>query len=405
MNGVLQILDAIARDVSQENRDLVEKGQRAGHALMRILNSILDYTKLAQGAKQLNPTVVSLQEVCSTVIDLHMAAALAKGISFQSRLDLVPHSTHIKIDEVKLFEVINNLVSNAIKFTVTGVIELSVQVTHREDADLPSANLSVQVRDTGPGIPETQQGKVFDPFFQGDTATTNVAGGTGLGLAIVKELVDILGGTITLSSLEAVGTVVRVIVPVDITPLAENSIEDSGVAAFPARSPDRLSDFGHLGNQVIDLRPLSIRAGSLRGHVLLVEDNELNAMLAARVLELLGLQVSVANNGLVGFDTAAKSVQDVILMDCRMPVMDGFEATRRIRAFEKKSGRPPTPIIGLTANALDGDCQKCLDAGMSDYLGKPYTAKELHVLLARWLSRHAAENVMRSSRNTWTVNR
>ena len=380
MNGVLQILEAIARDASQENRDLIEKGRRAGHALMRILNSILDYTKLAHGAKQLNPSVVALEDVCTTVIDLHMAAATSKGVLLQLRLDLVPDSAHIKVDEVKLFEVINNLVSNAIKFTGSGVIELSVQIDRLGDADLPKASLHIQVRDTGPGIPEAAQENVFLPFFQGETGTTRASGGTGLGLAIVKELVDVLGGAISLSSLAGVGTVIRVAVPVEMISTAEPPVRDA------PENPRLPRSIGSIESGA-PRRAVAARTSALSGRVLLVEDNELNALLASRVLELFGLQVTVANNGLVGAAEAERLLPDVILMDCRMPVMDGFEATRHIRDREERLAMRATPIIGLTANALDGDRQKCLAAGMSDYLGKPYTAAQLHVLLSRWLQR------------------
>ncbi|MDQ2733897.1 MAG: ATP-binding protein [Pseudomonadota bacterium] len=373
MNGVLQILEVISKDASQENRILIQKGRSAGQALMRILNSILDYTKLAHGANALSPTVVSLQDVCTTVIDLHAAAASAKGIALQSRLDLDPKLAYVDVDEVKLFEVVNNLVSNAIKFTSFGLVELSVQIAAQEGADLPQAALHIQVRDTGPGIPAAQQSKVFLPFYQADTGATRITGGTGLGLTIVKELVDVLGGKINLSSMEGVGTLIRVALPVQIAAVPEVRRP----AYAEVRSPP---------NRVVSFPVRNVSPALLGGHILLVEDNDLSAMLASRLLELFGLEVTVAENGLIGANQAARHAFDIVLMDCQMPVMDGFEATQHIRLREKETGSNPTPIIALTANALAGDRQKCLDAGMSDYLRKPYTETELHALLVRWLS-------------------
>ncbi len=373
MNGVLQILEVISKDASQENRILIQKGRSAGQALMRILNSILDYTKLAHGAKTLTVTVVSLQDVCTTVIDLHAAAASAKGISLQSRLDLVPHLAYVEVDEVKLFEVVNNLVSNAIKFTASGQVELSVQIAAQEGADLPQAALHIQVRDTGPGISETQQSKVFLPFYQADTGATRTTGGTGLGLSIVKELVDVLGGKINLSSMEGIGTLIRVALPVQI-------------AAVPEASQPAYAEVQSPPNRVVSLPVRNVKAALLGGRILLVEDNDLSAMLASRMLELFGLEVTVAENGFIGANQAARHPFDIVLMDCQMPVMDGFEATQHIRLREKETGSNPTPIIALTANALAGDRKKCLDAGMSDYLRKPYTETELHALLVRWLN-------------------
>jgi signal transduction histidine kinase/CheY-like chemotaxis protein len=386
MNGVLQILDAVASEASQANRDLIKQGRIAGQALVRILNSILDYTKLVHGKGTVEPRVVSLEEVCDTVIDLHTAAAAAKGISIRCRLDVVPDLAFIEIDDVKLFEVINNLVSNAIKFTSSGMVELLVQVERRKDVDLPQATLGIQIRDTGPGIPEAIQSKVFLPFFQGDSGSTRITGGTGLGLSIVSELVGLLGGVVSLSSLVGVGTVVRVALPIKVASASSPSvaeIQDQNPAAVAFGRPRLRS----VHDRVSSFAPTKARAHSLSGRVLLVDDNELNASLAARVLEALGLHVSIAGNGREAVSAAARPLFDIILMDCRMPVMDGLEATRLIRAAERLAGAPQATIIGLTANALEGDRHICIAAGMNDYLGKPYTATELHATLFRWLRR------------------
>ena len=389
MNGVLQILDAVARSASQEDRNLIRQGQTAGQALMRILNSILDYTKLAHGRETVSSHTVSLKAVCATVIDLHDAAATAKGISIRLRLDLVPSLAFIEIDEVKLFEIINNLVSNAIKFTSSGSVELSIQVERRSGEELPKAMLLIHVRDTGIGIPEAQQSKVFLPFFQGEAGGTGTTGGTGLGLSIVYELVGILGGVVTLSSVVGAGTVVRVEIPIAIATSGNDLSAPRGLMEFfrQHEGPGRGRKTSRGINDEVDLvqRRAKSKADSLVGHVLLVDDNELNAALGARVLQAFGLRVSVASNGKEALDASAKTSFDVILMDCRMPVLDGFEATRSIRGKEREICAAATPVIGLTANTLDGDREACIAAGMSDYLGKPYTSDELHALLVKWL--------------------
>jgi CheY-like chemotaxis protein len=238
--------------------------------------------------------------------------------------------------------------------------------------------LNVQVRDTGPGIPQDLLSRVFVPFFQGDSR-----GGTGLGLSIVSELVGLLDGTVDLSSLVGLGTVVRVALPIDIAPMVADSAAHEGMSKPALRSVGRPSL--HPARQVRRVPAISALAHSLSGSVLLVEDNELNAALAARVLDALGLEVTVAGNGQEAVEAVKRFNFHAVLMDCRMPVLDGLEATRRIRAQERRVGSPETPIIGLTANTLDGDRQICLDAGMNDYLGKPYTAAELHSVLVRWL--------------------
>jgi CheY-like chemotaxis protein len=197
------------------------------------------------------------------------------------------------------------------------------------------------------------------------------ASGTGLGLSIVKELVSVLGGAINIRSAPDVGTVVDVTLPVEIAETTQNSPANLPAAT---KAKSRILKF-----------PRQLASDSLCGRVLLVEDNELNAMLASRTLEAFGLEVVVAENGEVGFQEASRTTFDIVLMDCQMPVLDGYEATRQIRTLETRRRLARTPIIALTANTLEGDREKCVRAGMDDYLGKPYTEEQLRELLVRWL--------------------
>jgi signal transduction histidine kinase/DNA-binding NarL/FixJ family response regulator len=363
MNGVLQILELVGERVGGPDRVLIEKGRRSGHALLRILNSILDYTQLSHGASAVKPTTIDIADVCNVAIDLHSAAATAKGIDLRLRLDLpAGGESQVTVDEVKLFEIINNLVSNALKFTTSGHVELAVHLGLSVPSTYPSATLHVRVSDSGPGIPPALADRVFVPFYQVDGTSNRAAGGIGLGLAIVKELVTTMSGEIEVDSTVGVGTQFLVRLPVEIVDQSTGSAE-----AVHASGVDDDTEF----------------AGR---RLLLVDDNDLNAMLAARLLQTLGFEVAIAENGAVAADLFRRGSFDIVLMDCQMPVLDGYAATQQIRQWEARSTTRRTPIIAITANTLAGDRDRCLAAGMDDYLGKPYAARDLRPKLSRWLA-------------------
>ena len=185
MNGVLQILEMVGEHVGPEDRALIDKGRNPGQALLRILNSILDHSQLSHGAAVINPTAIDVSDVCRIAIDLHTAAAMAKGIELRSRLDLpASGASQVMVDEVKLFEIVNNLVSNALKFTQSGYVELVVLPSPPR---FPDAVLNIQVSDSGPGISRSDKDKMFVPFFQIDTGSDRKTDGIGLGLSIVKN--------------------------------------------------------------------------------------------------------------------------------------------------------------------------------------------------------------------------
>ncbi|MEP7301350.1 MAG: response regulator [Caldimonas sp.] len=377
MNGVLQILEMVGEHAGPDDRLLIDKGRKAGQALLRILNGILDYAQLSHGAATVNPTAIDISEVCRIAIDLHTAAAAAKGIELRSRLDL-PDSgeSRVLVDEVKLFEIVNNLVSNALKFTRAGFVELGVHLTPATPSQLPRAVLHIQVSDSGPGISQADRDKVFVAFFQVDSGPNRRSGGIGLGLSIVKDLVDALSGEIGVESTPGLGSVFRVTLPVELV-VPASPAERAPLPAPPGTPDARPSEAGPVGAEFAGRR------------LLLVDDNELNAMLASRVLTTLGFEVSTAENGAVALDAFARGRFDVVLMDCQMPVLDGYEATRHLRALETRMSAHRTPVIAITANTLAGDREKCLAAGMDDYLGKPWSVHELQPKLARWIARPA----------------
>jgi CheY-like chemotaxis protein len=344
------------------------------------LNSILDYTKLAQGNAKASSSVVNLPDMFKTVAELHAATLAAKGLELRTHFLFDPASADVVIDEGKLFEVVSNLVSNAIKFTASGFIALSAELKPRADAPFPASILYIEVKDTGIGMSEADCEKVFTPFYQGESGAEIKAGGTGLGLAIVKELVAVMEGTVDLSSVLGVGTAVRVRLPVTSTDAAlkeARKAKEASAQAFERQVQSRVIAFPQMRGY----------PDTLNGRrALLVEDNDLNVILASATLQFLGLEVVVAENGLDGFHAACDLRFDVILMDCQMPVMDGYESTRRIRAHEKENCvANPIPIIALTARTLLGDRERCLEAGMTDYLAKPYSERELKDLLSRWI--------------------
>jgi CheY-like chemotaxis protein len=257
-------------------------------------------------------------------------------------------------DSGRFRQVLLNLAANAIKFTQSG------RIVVRACAD--AAGCRIEVEDTGVGIPADQLSKLFTKFTQVDSSDTRKYGGTGLGLAISRELIERMGGTIGVRSEPGKGSTFWFTLPV----AATASLPQALPAVVPAISSE------------------SSPAGALHGlRVLLAEDQPVNRLLAARILGNLGCTVETAENGRVACERATASAYDVILMDCQMPELDGFAATRAIRGIERPARRR-VPVIALTANAMPEDRKRCLEAGMDDYLSKPFSAKALEQTLLRW---------------------
>jgi CheY-like chemotaxis protein len=255
-------------------------------------------------------------------------------------------------------QVLNNLLGNAIKFTDRGYVRLSV----RRSDEAGKALLRFEVEDTGIGIPAENVERIFDAFRQADSSSVRRHGGTGLGLTISRELARAMGGDIGHSSEPGRGSTFWF--TADLPETAIPDVSGERVGAQPAFSDIRLS-----------------------GRVLLAEDNAVNALVAKAYLEQFGLSVDCADNGVQALDRVTADDYDLVLMDCQMPEMDGFEATRRIRAHEKAFGLRPVSVVALTANAIRGDRERCLEAGMDDYLPKPFRSAELRAMVERHLRR------------------
>ena len=363
MNGVLQTLELVSRTAAQEVRPLIQQAQESGQALVKTLDTILEYTAWTQAVIAPRRSRLSLSETVREVLNGYRHATHDRNLELVLRLDLASSEDIVLLDGRMFAEALSRLVDNAICFTPGGGrVRVDVELAAHQDLPYPAAELKVAITDTGIGIPAELQEAVFTPFYQVDSASTRAVGGTGLGLAIVRRLCAAMGATLALDSIVGTGTTVRLRIPTEIC------------------KPDRARSLGSEFEP-----PSSIRSRPLAGTVLLVEDNDFNAALVAELLTLMGLNVSRAADGEDAHRQACERSFDLVLMDCQMPKVDGYESTRRIRDSERASGNHRVPIIALTANALSGDRQKCLDAGMDDYLAKPYTAAQLHAKLATWL--------------------
>ena len=372
--GLLQIMEIVSAKATVDDQRLILKAKESAKALLSILDGILDYSALnTAGATQVVKGPTNLTAICRTATSLHTAAISVKGLEFRVRMDLGPTDARVLSDEVMLFEILNNLISNSIKFTEQGSLLLNVELRPSRSTPHPDAIFAIELADTGIGISDENLSRIFTPFYQVDTSMSRKVGGTGLGLSIVKSLVEALGGTVQVTSQLGSGTTVRVEIPVRVL---YDRVEESQSTRFD----DSLALEFDMVNSVE-----ATERTHLDGRVLLVEDNEVNRYLYTRYLATLGLEVQTASDGQEGVDQYLLSSFDVILMDCLMPVMDGYEATRQIRLRERTEGRKRTPIIAFTANNLAGVRERCLAAGMNDHYAKGLDNSLLRALLVKWL--------------------
>lgn len=487
LNGILPMLELIARGpLGEDQRQMLATASASSQQLLRIVDDILDYSRLEAQALELEITSFNLRDLLDGVVQLMQRAADAKGLSLGLQLD---PSVRLPVrgDPVRLRQVLSNLLANAIKFTARGQVQLRVQ---RLGEGVAQHQLRFEVIDTGIGIDEALQARLFQSFSQADASTTRIYGGTGLGLAICKRIIDLMHGRIGVQSTPGQGAtfwfeIPLLKVPGDLpamarTPdslllfssdailqarieriaahhgllvhamaqfdavverlramprpgqpapawllvdararrigeatlqqaLAERGeddalqvlwLQDDALPAHPRQRqlPSRFDDaalHALLAAPAAHARPAALLANAEQGQptptlpslhlrVLLVEDNTVNRMVAEQLLRVFQCEVRNATDGEQALLALRESDVDVVLMDCQMPVLDGYAATRRWRAEEVENGRPRLPIIAMTANAMAGDRERCLQAGMDDYLSKPIARATLHALLQRW---------------------
>ena len=493
LNGIVPMLDLLLHSrMAPDQQELVKTASASAQQLLRIVDDILDYSKLEADRLDLETTTFNLREVAESVITLMERPAEAKGLSLQLHIDQGVRLP-VRGDPVRLRQVLSNLISNAVKFTERGGVSLAIR---RLGESAAQHQLRFEVKDTGIGIDARAQDRLFQAFSQADASTTRLYGGTGLGLAICRRIVTLMGGRIGVDSEPGRGSTFWFEVPLlkvqgdmpsqptelhggrvllittdqrlrmRLTLLLPNwglrvtTVENThdalerlrqahaqgdpwsysvvladlsslrNTALALARNLERKNQYGEArlvylrgedatsqdlpqGAQVIprnapdaDLRSVLAASGvswashapesvapprreapdpTRKARILLVEDNPVNLMVAQRLLQVLGAECDTAGNGEVALQKIEAAQYDLVLMDCQMPVLDGYGATRRWREIEQaRRATHRLPIVAMTANAMAGDRQKCLDAGMDDYLPKPVTKGELERCIERW---------------------
>ncbi|MEZ5277559.1 MAG: ATP-binding protein [Opitutaceae bacterium] len=374
MNGVIGFTNLLLEtNLDSSQREYVGTIHQCGDSLLTLINDILDFSKIEAGQVELESNPVSLAKCVDDVIYLNKQTAASRSLKLKTEVgpDL---PEFVFADYHRLRQILVNLVGNAVKFTKEGSVTVKVSRDSGNSCQDGSVPIRFKVVDTGIGIPEDKLSKLFKPFSQADSSTTRRYGGTGLGLAICRRLVELMHGEISVHSDAGTGSTFSFSIPLDPVPTETGSTTQEKT---PEIKPASDRDFA------VD-HPLSI---------LIAEDNRVNQQLIRLVLSRMGYQPDIAPDGRVATEAAGARPYDVILMDIQMPEVDGCEATRRIREREKnrsEAGDPTQPsyIIALTADAMQGDRDRCIQAGMNDYLSKPLRAPELRAALERcWAER------------------
>jgi len=377
LNGIIGMIGLLMdTNLNAEQREYAVLAHISGENLLSIVNQILDYSKIAANKVELETLDFDLHSVLKDIIDFLTLGAHEKGLELICQVDpKVP--AHLRGDPGRLRQILVNLGSNAVKFTEEGRVSIRVCL---QSSDERTVALRFQVSDTGIGIPADRKEVLFSPFTQVNGSTMRKYGGTGLGLAICKQLVELMGGEIGVESREGEGSTFWF------------------VAAFK-KPPAGLSSAGATLSTVTFEEPagrstaLPSQQGSVRRkiRILLAEDNPVNQKVALTMMRNMGYQADAVANGLEAVSALQTIPYDLVLMDCHMPEMDGFEATRTIRRIDSRALNPRIPIIALTASAMKEDKERCVQAGMSDFIAKPVIKRELADVLAKWSSSlHAA---------------
>ena len=359
MNGLLGMAGLLLDEpLSAQQHERVQLLVDSGRTLLVIINDILDFSKIEAGQLRIEHIAFDLHDVVEQLARMYAVLAQAKSLPLQIDFQ-APAPSVLLGDPDRLKQVLGNLLGNAVKFTEQGAVTLRVLMRPLETITDPRMMLRVEVEDTGLGIPPEVVDRLFQPFAQADESTTRRFGGTGLGLTISKHLVELMGGRIGLKSRLGQGSLFWVELPFDVADEGPDSCFAPDIG-----SPDWSGR-----------------------RALLVEDNAVNMIVAQTQLERLGALVVTALDGVLALEALAREAFDIVLMDCQMPNMDGYEAVRRWRILEKaRLVSRRTPVIALTANAMAGDRERCLEAGFDDHLGKPFSQEDLKRMLIRWLN-------------------
>ncbi|PMN97307.1 hybrid sensor histidine kinase/response regulator [Vibrio splendidus] len=356
MNGVLGAAQLLTQCKNKDERHELEQTLlSSGHHMISILNDILDFSKIEVGKLTLNLSEFKLADLHNKIENSYRPLCLDKGITFEGTA-YSETSIHLVADETRLAQIALNLLNNAWKFTQKGEIHFSTRLTQMNNNDY----LEIKVSDTGVGIPAEKQATIFDPFTQGDGKTTRKFGGTGLGLTIISKLVDTMHGTLNLESKVGVGTRFIICVPVKVVSQPREQINE----------------------------PMKLFNGEgLKA--LIVEDNRVNSIILSKFLKKRGFKCDIALDGQKGFEQASRTFYDVIMMDNHMPIMDGTEATKRIKALS--SPYSDSIVIACTADAFEENLTKMREVGCAEIITKPVNEGVLDSVFSQYLSKQAVE--------------
>jgi len=358
MNAIIGFSQVLAdEELTEEQKHFINIIRESAEHLLQLLNDILDFSKIEAGRLDLEIVDCSLEHVSAAIESLMRPSATEKGLEFE----VVHHGrlpAQIHTDPVRLRQCLINLVNNAIKFTETGHVHVNVSLEESEDKPY----IRFDVEDTGIGIPAEEMESIFEKFVQIDADSTRNYDGTGLGLAITKQLCELLGGKLSLRSEVGKGSVFSLVIPANVDVTSQPLFVGYDVAGRVEQEPDMPEE------------------GTFTGRVLVAEDSPTNQMLVRLLLERLGLEVTLVEDGQDAVDQALAQSFDLILMDIQMPNTNGYDATRTLRKKGLK-----TPIVALTALAMKGDRQKCMFAGCDDYLAKPLTREQLVQIVGKYL--------------------
>jgi signal transduction histidine kinase/CheY-like chemotaxis protein len=343
MNAILGLSTILSRSspLTDNQRKYIQTLSTSGESLLMLINDLLDISKIEASGIEIERLPFRLDRLLEDIVSVNSVRANEKRLSLALNIENI-RGKWFAGDPTRIHQVMTNLCSNAIKFTDAGTITIESLLPKTGDS------VSIAVADSGIGIAQEKLEKIFDKFTQADNTISRKFGGTGLGLAISKTLAELMDGSLTVYSTEGAGSCFTFTVPLPQTQAPADAVQEEVVATRPGK-----------------------------GRILLVEDYPPNVLVARTFLEMFGYEVDLAESGVTAVEKAEQTRYAVILMDIQMPEMDGFEATRAIRKPASASLNTETPIIGMTAHALDGIREKCLAAGMNEYMSKPFVPADL----------------------------
>lgn len=362
MNGVIGMLTLLKdTQLDEAQQMLAQTAEDSAESLLRIITDILDFSKIEAGKIEIKDEPFNINELLRSCVELFRGRALEKQIELSYKG--ITGTPLLVGDPVRLRQILSNLISNAVKFTDQGSVSVHADVTAEDETRL---NLSIRVTDTGIGISPTNLQRLFKPFEQADNSTSRTYGGTGLGLTISKELAQLMGGDIVCTSIQGEGSTFALTITME-----------KGTPSKPRVQT------GMPFARATEVVPASEKYSSETMRILVAEDNSINRKVVAQFLSRLKCDAEFAANGEEAITMLSQKIFDLVLMDCQMPIMDGYTATQKIRSGAAGESNQNIYIVAMTANAMSGDKEKCLEAGMNSYLSKPMKLPSLEAEILR----------------------